>query len=699
MSIYNADLPAALALTHRALCNWGMSCQWLHPSGCAPDISCYNFAIPMQARQKVIRFLLLILVMIAGACAASPLELWRGRNPLPTGENLRRAASANGLTLLGGGSSATNLLLVLTNGTDWTIGATTGTRGINELIYANGLWVAAAGSSSPDRGGGIATSADGTNWTVRLDSPARRYVGVAQGNMRFVAVSPSGLAISTNGIDWSEPFIPNTSANAITFAFGKFFIGTDTDIRFSTDGLIWTVATNTFSAGVRAFAFGGGRLVGLGSASSAWGTADGSTWTRTLFNATGNWISAAYGNGMFVGLVDNSTLIWTSTDGSNWVQRIVGDYSHLGVSFADGQFILAGTFGHIFTSPDGTNWTARSSNEGISGVKRIAYLNGAYVAVGDVGMIMTSSDGTTWKQRPLFSTVFLRTVAYGNGVYLAGASGNMVVSTNGTNWAEMADGCCVLALAFGNGLFVGLSDGSGGSTAQIRTSVDGTTWSPRTNLTSGPLSDVVFANGLFVAVGTGPRIFTSTDGIQWTRQTVSFTDSLTALTYGNGRFYATASFSKLAYSDDGTNWSIVPGPPGVFPAGIAAGDGCVALLDSSRPRIWFSYDLRSWSNVQLRSSGLEFAIAHGPGRFLIGGSGGQIWESAPVISLRVGTPGTIFVSGPPNLPCEIQRNTDLNTTNWIPFGTVTLSNAPVLWFDPQLNLPERAFYRGLAPTD
>jgi len=671
---------------------------WLYRSDCAPDLSCYSFANPMQARQAVIRFLLLILAMIAGARAASPLELWRGRNPLPTGESLRRAASANGLTLLGGGSSGTNMLLVLTNGTNWTIGATTGTRGINELIYANGLWVAAAGSSSPD-GGGIATSADGTNWTVRLDSPARRYAGVAQGNGRFVAVSPSGLAVSTNGIDWSEPFIPNTSANAVTFAFGKFFIGTSSYIRFSSDGLTWTDATNTFAADVRAFAFGGGRLVGLASFGTAWWTDDGSTWQRTIFIGSGFWISATYGNGLYVGLEEHSSLIWTSTNGSNWVQRLVGDYSHSGVSFADGQFILAGTFGHIFTSPDGTNWTARTSNEGISTVKRIAYLDGGYVAVGDQALVMTSTDGKTWKGRPVFSSVALRCVAFGNGVYLAGASGNTVISTNGTNWAEMADGCCILALAFGNGLFVGLSDGSGGSTAQIRTTVDGTAWNPRTNLTSGPLSDVVFANGLFVAVGTGPRIFTSTDGIQWTRQSVSFTDSLTALTYGNGRFYATASFSKLAYSDDGTNWSIVSTPPGVFPAGIAAGDGCVALLDSSRPRIWFSYDLLSWSNFQLRSSYLQNAIAHGPGKFLIGGATGQIWESGPIIHLTAGTPGTIFVSGPPNLPCEVQRNTDLNTTNWIPFGTVTLSNAPVPWFDPQLNLPARAFYRGMAPTD
>src|SRR6185295_19242883 len=131
---------------------------------------------------------------------------------------------------------------------------------------------------------------------------------------------------------------------------------------------------------------------------------------------------------LYVGLEDHSSLIWTSTNGSNWVQRIVGNYSHSGVSFADGQFILAGTFGHIFTSPDGTNWTARSSDEGISTVKRIAYLNGGYVAVGDQALVMTSVDGTTWQVRPVASTVRLRCVAFGNSRYLAGASGNMVMS-------------------------------------------------------------------------------------------------------------------------------------------------------------------------------------------------------------------------------------------------------------------------------
>src|SRR3954465_1314963 len=124
---------------------------------------CLNCVNPMQARQRVLRCLLLTLATIAGAHAASPLEIWRGRNPLPTGENLRRASSANGITLLGGGSG-TNMLLVSTNGTNWVIGATTGSKGINDLIYADGLWVAAAGSTTTGSGG-IATSPDGTNWT------------------------------------------------------------------------------------------------------------------------------------------------------------------------------------------------------------------------------------------------------------------------------------------------------------------------------------------------------------------------------------------------------------------------------------------------------------------------------------------------------------------------------------------------------
>lgn len=649
----------------------------------------------MRTCRTVTWCLLLIFAAPGHSHGASPLETWRGRNPLPTGENLVRAFSANGITLLGGGSF-TNMLLVSTNGADWAVGATTGTRGINDLIHADGLWVAVAGTSLPDGNGAIATSPDGTNWAVRLNSPGRKYAGVAQGNGRFVAVSTSGLAISTNGMDWSEPFIPNTSGNAIIFAYGKFFLGTSSYIRYSTDGLSWTDATNTFAANIRALAFGGGRLIGLDFSGNSWRTTDGFTWERILFINTGHWISAAYGNGLFAGLVDSSSLIWTSPNGSNWSQRAVGDSVHSGVSFANGQFVLAGTYGHIYTSPDGTNWTPHSSDEGISAVKRIAYLNDGYVAVGDQALVMTSTDGTTWQGRPVNSSVALRCVAYGNGRYLAGANGNMVMSTNGTNWAQMPDGCCLVGLAFGNGLFAGVTDGSGGSTAEIRTTVDGTTWNPQTNLTSGPLSDIVFAKGVFVAVGSGPRIFTSTNGLQWTRQAVTFTDGLTGVTYGNGRFYAMAPSGKVAYSENGTEWSLALGPAGSFPVSIAAGNDYVVLLESLPPRIRYSHDLLSWSSVPLRTSFSQYAVAAGPGKFLVGGGAGQIQESGPIITLAAGTPGTIFVSGPPNARYEIQRNTDLNGTNWISFGTVTLSNTPVPWFDPQLNPPPRAFYRAMA---
>jgi hypothetical protein len=108
------------------------------------------------------------------------------------------------------------------------------------------------------------------------------------------------------------------------------------------------------------------------------------------------------------------------------------------------------------------------------------------------------------------------------------------------------------AVAFGGGLFCIV-----GSTGQIATSPDGTTWTTRSSGTTDNLTVVEYLNGQFVATGTA-WLGASTDGITWNTFTApNNTNVKTSLTYVNGRYVASTnagSTSAMSSSTDLNTW-------------------------------------------------------------------------------------------------------------------------------------------------
>ena len=90
-------------------------------------------------------------------------------------------------------------------------------------------------------------------------------------------------------------------------------------------------------------------------------------------------------------------------------------------------------------------------------------------------------------------------------------------------------------------------------------------WSPRqfpdSTINNYGLSDILFANGRFVAVGESGdfgAIITSADGMNWTSHSVtnsSITLSVNGIGYGNGRFVGVGWMGVRSLSLDGTNWT------------------------------------------------------------------------------------------------------------------------------------------------
>jgi hypothetical protein len=147
--------------------------------------------------------------------------------------------------------------------------------------------------------------------------------------------------------------------------------------------------------------------------------------------------------------------------------------------------------------------------------------NNLFIAVGrgssNPGTLLTSSNGVDWVDRSYLQLgVAFYGAAFGNGIFAAvNSRAEIYYSTNGTNWGYRTAGTAITyinALAFGQGLFVGVGDLEYPSGPQkIVTSPNGANWKvrPVPSGNSAPLRSVTYGNGYVIAVGEKGLIFQS----------------------------------------------------------------------------------------------------------------------------------------------------------------------------------------------
>ena len=104
-------------------------------------------------------------------------------------------------------------------------------------------------------------------------------------------------------------------------------------------------------------------------------------------------------------------------------------------------------------------------------------------------------------------------------------------------------------VVYAQGLFAAV-----GYHGTVLTSKDGVTWTGRSSASEDRLQGIDYGNGLFMAVGWHGLILTSKDGIYW-RTRSSVKEDVEHIAYKNGAFVTSGHSGARRSSTDGERWA------------------------------------------------------------------------------------------------------------------------------------------------
>lgn len=398
-------------------------------------------------------------------------------------------------------------------------------------------------------------------------------------------------------------------------------------------------------------------------------------WRKTLLDknkefSTNALLNVSYGNGNF--LIVGGGVSATSTTGLNYtINRSVsgtsiGNTSPTDINFFNGYFWAVSGI-KIYKSANGHGWEEvySSSTSGITtfSMYKITYCFGKYIVMGD-GYTVTSTDGINWvAAQTLKATTWGTTrvntyVVFNNTLWIAGASGRIAKTTNGTTWTYVTAITGTPTIyhidLYGTSLVAYCSLG------KIFKSTNGSTWTASTILSANTNWKTVdirnFArNGtrlVAMSYNSAKHAVSTNGGTSWTVYTnnslyTAFGGAfaINKITFGGGYFVAVGDGGKIARSADGITWTKCSDINGDETAqwkptdavNSIAWDGTNYMIVGDNSRYATSTNLKTWNhNLNLVTGGWTtsstgvsavWTVATHNGGFIIAGASPALYKS------------------------------------------------------------------------
>jgi len=373
-------------------------------------------------------------------------------------------------------------------------------------------------------------------------------------------------------------------------------------------------------------------------------------------------------------LRSNNGIVWTTTGiviSETEPQPInIAALSLHSVTYGNDLFVSVGE--GIVSSIDTYEWTERLafSSSLANTLYNVAYVNipafTGFVAVGkgeivetvilDSNLIYYSADGITWTSVETITPNGLYGVASnGTQIVAVGEEGIIYYSTNGANWEGVNEVTVISTNEVTNQLnvtntagfvvndVVRFTDSFSSITAgtsyyiinvvsptqiQISISLGGpalvltaSSLAPRTRMYAYPetstLRDIVYGNGVFIAVGDNGIIRTSTNAITWTTRTSGTLENLNGVSYKqSGEFIVVGDNNTILLTDDsGLTWTsesvFVVAPPiydiqgGEFTSGYAPEELVAGVVTDNLALIVNTRPGTNWSATEYAHTGYQ----------------------------------------------------------------------------------------------
>ena len=410
------------------------------------------------------------------------------------------------------------------------------------ISFSNNLFVYCCSGSNVAY---LYTSPDGIAWTKRTLPNAAKYLGCAYGAGRWVVTTTNVTvagAYSGDGIIWTNIPFTEIVRSAPIYASGIFICrGDTTNVLTSTTGT--TFAGNVLPgspATTAALAWTGTKFLCTAASGAFYSSASGTgSWTQlTTIGLVGVNLSSpvSNGSGLVVATTAGSTPLYVSDDhmASCWGINRIAVGTSPGAPVGDATtalYVQAANATDVtyILRRNGNNFRTKQITSGIAltgGLVSAAWNGSIYVAtLGSASTACKSSpNGLAWTARTFSrsataTTTCLAALRTNDRFVMVNGTATASTCTDGASWLDMG-----LPAAFGaiftNGSILLATLASGGST--YYTSVDGTTWVPRT-LAGASFVDATVASDqwAFFAVSVGKQsnglyaAYFSADAITW----------------------------------------------------------------------------------------------------------------------------------------------------------------------------------------
>ena len=282
------------------------------------------------------------------------------------------------------------------------------------------------------------------------------------------------------------------------------------------------------------------------------------------------------------------------------------------------------------------------------GTRGLTYGDGQFVTGGYGGLFQTSPDGGSWTRYSSFSNDFSAMgAAHGNGLYVFPGYRGFATSNNGRHWTylDTATNSWLWDIVFAQGMFVAVGTSSfliNGDGIAL-TSSNGVHWEQHTLLPRALFRGVAYGDGYFVASGhrlDGSEALTavSTNGIHWRITTNAPAIRAYRITYGEGMFVALGDGIEVLESRSLTN-DVLPWKQSTTRLRLLGADSPVELHTVTHAEGQFialgspgafltSLDGTNWVRKTFPQPGAALSAVAGRDRIVVGGSG--IYQSDPI---------------------------------------------------------------------